>query len=83
MVKALAVADAARVAAAGMNKEFESVDDVWRRSNVPTEALVQLAEADASRKASLRPEGFAVARHAKISMLSRKGPFAAVNPSTY
>jgi len=47
MVKGLAVADAARIVAARMNRTFESVDDVWRRSNVPTEALVQLAEADA------------------------------------
>ncbi len=45
MVKGLAVADAARIVAARMNRDFESVDDVWRRSNVPTEALVQLAEA--------------------------------------
>ncbi|KIV64828.1 DNA polymerase III alpha subunit [Rhizobium sp. UR51a] len=49
LVKGLAVADAARIVAARMNKEFESVDDVWRRSDVPTEALVQLAEADAFR----------------------------------
>jgi error-prone DNA polymerase len=49
MVKGLAVADAARIVAARMNKQFESVDDVWRRSDVPTEALVQLAEADAFR----------------------------------
>ena len=47
MVKGLAVADAARIIAARMNRVFESVDDAWRRSNVPTEALVQLAEADA------------------------------------
>jgi error-prone DNA polymerase len=47
MVRGLAVADAARIVAARMNREFESVDDVWRRSNVPTEALDQLAEADA------------------------------------
>lgn len=47
MVKGLAVADAARIVAARMNRDFESVDDVWRRSDVPTEALVQLAEADA------------------------------------
>jgi DNA polymerase III alpha subunit len=47
LVKGLAVADAARIVAARMNREFESVDDVWRRSGVPTEALVQLAEADA------------------------------------
>ncbi|WP_296434650.1 MULTISPECIES: error-prone DNA polymerase [unclassified Rhizobium] len=49
MVKGLAVADAARIVAARMNNEFESVDDAWRRSDVPTEALVQLAEADAFR----------------------------------
>ncbi len=47
MVKGLAVADVARIVAARMNKDFETVDDMWRRSNVPTEALVQLAEADA------------------------------------
>ncbi|RDJ10124.1 error-prone DNA polymerase [Rhizobium phaseoli] len=47
MVRGLAVADAARIVAARMNRKFESVDDVWRRSNVPTEALDQLAEADA------------------------------------
>ncbi|WP_027663994.1 error-prone DNA polymerase [Rhizobium leguminosarum] len=47
MVKGLAVADAARIVAAKMDRAFESVDDVWRRSNVPTEALNQLAEADA------------------------------------
>jgi error-prone DNA polymerase len=47
MVKGLATVDAARIVAARMNRVFESVDDVWRRSSVPTEALVQLAEADA------------------------------------
>lgn len=47
LVKGLAVADAARIVAARMNASFETVDDVWRRSNVPTEALVQPAEADA------------------------------------
>ncbi len=47
MVKGLAIADAARIVAARMNSTFETVDDVWRRSHVPTEALVQLAEADA------------------------------------
>lgn len=46
-VKGLAVADAARIVAARMNSPFASVDDMWRRSSVPTEALVQLAEADA------------------------------------
>jgi error-prone DNA polymerase len=47
MVRGLAVADAARIVAARMNRSFESIDDVWRRSHIPTEALVQLAEADA------------------------------------
>ncbi|MGG7579759.1 error-prone DNA polymerase [Rhizobium sp. Nf11,1] len=47
MVKGLAVADAARIVAARMNRAFESVDDVWRRSSVPIESLNQLAEADA------------------------------------
>ena len=47
MVKGLAAADAARIVAGRMDRDFESVDDVWRRSDVPTEALVQLAEADA------------------------------------
>jgi error-prone DNA polymerase len=48
-VKGLAVADAARIVAARMNSDFASVDDMWRRSGVPTEALVQLAKADAYR----------------------------------
>jgi error-prone DNA polymerase len=48
-VRRLAVADAARIVAARMNNEFVSVDDMWRRSGVPTEALVQLAKADAYR----------------------------------
>ncbi|MDO1583599.1 error-prone DNA polymerase [Rhizobium oryzicola] len=47
MVKGLAVTDAARIVTARMDRNFESIDDVWRRSDVPTEALVQLAEADA------------------------------------
>jgi error-prone DNA polymerase len=50
-VDGLAVADAARIVAARIERPFESVDDVWRRSEVPTEALVQLAEADAFRPA--------------------------------
>nr|WP_172694564.1 error-prone DNA polymerase [Rhizobium rhizogenes]QCL10734.1 DNA polymerase III, alpha subunit [Rhizobium rhizogenes] len=48
-VKGLAIADAARIVAARMNSDFQSVDDMWRRSGVPTEALVQLAKADAYR----------------------------------
>jgi error-prone DNA polymerase len=47
MVKGLAVAEVARIVAARMDKDFETVDDAWRRSNVSPEALVQLAEADA------------------------------------
>lgn len=46
-VKGLAVADAARIVTARMNNAFSSVDDMWRRSGVPSEALVQLAKADA------------------------------------
>ncbi|MGZ2459653.1 error-prone DNA polymerase [Rhizobium anhuiense] len=46
-VKGLAVVDAARIVAARMNNAFVSVDDMWRRSGVPSEALVQLAKADA------------------------------------
>lgn len=49
LVKGLADVHVARIVAARMNRSFESVDDVWRRSSVPTEALVQLAEADAFR----------------------------------
>ncbi len=49
MVKGLAAVDAARIVAARMNSGFESIDDAWRRSGVPTESLVQLAEADAFR----------------------------------
>lgn len=49
MVKGLAAADAARIVAARMITDFDSVDDMWRRSGVPAEALVQLAEADAFR----------------------------------
>ncbi len=46
-VKGLAIADAARIVAARMNSDFASVEDIWCRSGVPTEALVQLAQADA------------------------------------
>ncbi|KOF20241.1 DNA polymerase [Ensifer adhaerens] len=49
MVKGLAAVDAARIVAARMQVGFDSVDDMWRRSGVPPEALVQLAEADAFR----------------------------------
>ncbi|MFA1625275.1 error-prone DNA polymerase [Rhizobium mongolense] len=49
MVRGLAAVDAARIVAARMQVGFDSVDDMWRRSGVPSEALVQLAEADAFR----------------------------------
>ncbi|TAX38957.1 error-prone DNA polymerase [Rhizobium leguminosarum] len=47
MVKGLAARDAARIVAARMHTVFESIDDMWRRSGVPSEALKQLADADA------------------------------------
>ncbi len=47
LVRGLATADVARIVAARMNGEFDSVDDMWRRSGVPAASLVQLAEADA------------------------------------
>jgi error-prone DNA polymerase len=51
LVSGLGNLDAARIVAARMERDFESVDDVWRRSEVPAEALNQLAEADAFRPA--------------------------------
>ncbi|KPF41433.1 error-prone DNA polymerase [Rhizobium sp. AAP43] len=54
-VKGLALNDGARIVAARMGNRFSSIDDMWRRSGVPTEALVQLANADAYRP-SLRLE---------------------------
>ncbi|XXB05358.1 hypothetical protein NL151_30290 (plasmid) [Rhizobium binae] len=41
-VKGLAVAEAARIVAPRMNNSFASIDGMWRRSSVPTEALGQL-----------------------------------------
>jgi error-prone DNA polymerase len=49
MVRGLATADVARIVAARMNSEFDSVDDMWRRSGVPAASLIELAEADAFR----------------------------------
>ncbi|MBY5713318.1 error-prone DNA polymerase [Rhizobium leguminosarum] len=51
LVAGLPNLDAARMVAARMERAFESIDDVWRRSEVPAEALNQLAEADAFRPA--------------------------------
>jgi error-prone DNA polymerase len=47
VVKGLSTADAARIVAARADEPFSSADDLWRRSGVPTAALVKLAEADA------------------------------------
>ena|GEM_PF-4672559 len=75
-VKGLAVADAARIVAARMNNPFSSVDDMWRRSSVPTEALVQLAEADAflpsrgQNKSS--PKSYARAERNRNNVVVRK-----------
>ncbi len=49
LIKGLPNASVARIVTARMNRAFESVDDVWRRSNVPADSLVELAEADAFR----------------------------------
>lgn len=47
MVKGLSTADAAGIVAARAGDSYVSVDDLWRRSGVPTASLVRLAEADA------------------------------------
>ena len=47
MVKGLSTADAAWIVAARADEPFPSVDGLWRRSGLPTAALVKLAEADA------------------------------------
>jgi error-prone DNA polymerase len=49
LIRGLAASDVGRIVAARADTDFESVDDMWRRSGVPAEALVQLAEADAFR----------------------------------
>jgi error-prone DNA polymerase len=47
VVKGLSQNDAAKIILARANQAFESADDMWRRSGVPTASLVKLAEADA------------------------------------
>ena len=47
VVKGLPLNDAARIVLARADQAFESADDMWRRSGVPTASLVKLAEADA------------------------------------
>jgi error-prone DNA polymerase len=51
MVRGLSNANAGTLLAARADQPFASVDDLWRRANVPIVALVQLAEADAFREA--------------------------------
>jgi error-prone DNA polymerase len=46
-VRGLANNDGAEIVAARADRPFGSVDDLWRRSDVPVASLVQLAEADA------------------------------------
>jgi error-prone DNA polymerase len=47
MVKGLANAHAARIVAARGEAPYQSVEDVWRRAEVPPAALEKLADADA------------------------------------
>ncbi|UTV41794.1 error-prone DNA polymerase (plasmid) [Ensifer adhaerens] len=47
VVKGLPQVDAARIVLARADQPFESADDMWRRSGVPTASLAKLAEADA------------------------------------
>jgi error-prone DNA polymerase len=46
-VRGLSNKDGAEIVAARADQPFESVDDLWRRADVPVASLVQLAEADA------------------------------------
>jgi error-prone DNA polymerase len=46
-VRGLSNKDGAEIVAARADRPFESVDDLWRRADVPVASLVQLAEADA------------------------------------
>lgn len=47
MVKGLSNGHAADIVASRQDRDFASVDDLWRRAGVPAAALVCLAEADA------------------------------------
>jgi error-prone DNA polymerase len=49
MVKGLANARAAAIVAARADDPFASVDDLWRRADVPVAALTHIAEADGFR----------------------------------
>ena len=47
LIKGLANAHAGTVVAQRMDQPFRTIEEVWRRANVPTSSLVKLAEADA------------------------------------
>jgi error-prone DNA polymerase len=47
LTRGLSNKDAAEIVTSRGDQPFKSVDDLWRRANVPVAALVQLAEADA------------------------------------
>ncbi len=49
MVKGLSNANAASIVAARADKDYASIDDLWRRAGVPVAALTQIAEADGYR----------------------------------
>jgi error-prone DNA polymerase len=50
LTRGLANKDGAKIVAARADSPFESVDDLWRRADVPVASLVQLAEADAMKE---------------------------------
>jgi error-prone DNA polymerase len=47
IVRGLANKDGAEIVASRADDSFSSIDDLWRRADVPVASLVQLAEADA------------------------------------
>jgi error-prone DNA polymerase len=49
VVRGLANKDAAKIIAARADTPFASIEDLWRRTNVPVAALERLADADAFR----------------------------------
>src|SRR6202048_4921368 len=49
-VRGMSNKDGAEIVAARADRPFESVDDLWRRADVPVASLVQLAEADAMKE---------------------------------
>jgi error-prone DNA polymerase len=49
-VRGLSNKDGAEIITARADRPFESVDDLWRRADVPVAPLVQLAEADATNE---------------------------------